>query len=131
VSTAPRWVDKRALLLLHRESLAQFGSASGARDEGLLYLALSRPVNKHSYERCTDLAVLAAAYAFGLAGSHPFVDGNTRTAFLAVGVFLAINRCSLSATPVKAIDVILALAAGEMDEAQFAHWIRAHLREVE
>jgi death-on-curing protein len=131
VSAAPRWVDRRALLLLHRESLAQFGGASGVRDEGLLDSALSRPVNKHAYEGCTDLAALAAAYGFGLARNHPFVDGNKRVAFLAVGVFLAINGRGLSATPVEAIDAILSLAAGDLEEAQFADWIRAHLRHAE
>jgi death-on-curing protein len=131
VSDAPRWVDRRALLLLHRESLAQFGGASGVRDEGLLDSALARPVNKHAYEGCTDLAALAAAYGFGLARNHPFVDGNKRVAFLSVGVFLAINGYRLSATPVEAIDAIMALAAGSMEEAQFAAWIREHLRAEE
>jgi death on curing protein len=131
VSDAPRWVDKRALLLLHRESLAQFGGASGVRDEGLLDSALSRPVRKHAYEGCTDVAALAAAYGFGLARNHPFVDGNKRVAFLAVGVFLAINGRGLTATPIEAIDAILSLAAGDLEEAQFADWIRAHLRAVE
>jgi death-on-curing protein len=131
VSDAPIWIDRRALLLLHRESLAQFGGAGGLRDEGLLDSALSRPVNKHAYEGCTDLAALAAAYGFGLARNHPFVDGNKRVAFLAVGVFLAINGRGLSATPVEAIDAILALAAGDMDEARFTEWVRAHLLAVE
>ena len=128
MSDAPTWIDKRALLLLHRESLAQFGGASGLRDEGLLDSALARPVNKHVYEGCADLALLAAAYGFGLARNHAFVDGNKRVAFLAVGVFLAINGHGLTATPVAAIEAILALASGGMDEAQFAQWIRAHLR---
>lgn len=129
MSRAPIWIDKRALLLLHRESLAQFGGASGLRDEGLLDSALARPVNKHAYEGCTDVAVLAAAYGFALARNHAFFDGNKRVAFLAVGVFLAINAYGLSATPLEAIDAVLALASGEMDEAAFAEWIRDHLRE--
>ena len=128
MSEAPIWIDKRALLLLHRESLAQFGGAGGLRDEGLLDSALTRPVNKHAYEGCSDLAVLAAAYGFGLARNHAFVDGNKRVAFLAVGVFLAINGHGLAATPIEAIDAILALASGSMDEAQFTQWIREHLR---
>jgi death-on-curing protein len=128
VSDAPIWIDKRALLLLHRESLAQFGGASGLRDEGLLDSALARPANKHAYEGCTDVAVLAAAYGFALARNHAFVDGNKRVAFLAVGVFLAVNGQGLSATPVEAIEAIVALAAGEMDEAQFAQWVRKHMR---
>jgi death-on-curing protein len=128
VSRAPIWLDKRALLLLDRESLAQFGGASGLRDEGSLDSALARPVNKHAFEGCTDLAVLAAAYGFALARKHAFDDGNERVAFLAVGVFLAVNGKELSATPVEAIEAIVALAAGELDEARFAQWIRTHLR---
>ena len=131
MSRAPIWIDKRALLLLHRESLAQFGGASGLRDEGLLDSALARPVNKHAYEGCTDIAVLAAAYGFAPARNPAFVDGNKRVAFLAVGVFLAINAHGLSATPLEAIDAMLALASGDMDEAAFAKWIRDHLREVQ
>lgn len=114
-------------MLLHTETLAQFGGVSGLRDESLLESALARPVNKHSFEGCKDLAVLAAAYGFGLARKHPFVDGNKRMAFLAVGVFLAINAHRLSTTPVDAIDAMLALAAGSMDEVQFGDWIKRHL----
>ena len=128
MSQAPAWIDKRALLLLHKESLAQFGGAGGLRDEGLLDSALARPVNKHTYEDCTDIAALAAAYGFGLARNHPFVDGNKRAAFLAVGVFLALNGQRLTATPVEAIEAVLALAAGKMDEVQFGDWIRRNLR---
>ena len=98
------------------------------RDEGLLDPALARPVNKHSYDGGRDLAVLAAAYGFGLARNHPFVDGNKRAAFLAVGVFLAINGHRLTAKPVEAIDAILSLAAGSMEEARFADWIKTHLQ---
>jgi death-on-curing protein len=128
VSEPPVWVDKRALLLLHKESLAQFGGADGLRDEELLDSALARPVNKHLHEGCNDLSALAAAYGFGLARNHPFVDGNKRAAFLAVGVFLAMNGQRLTATPVEAIEAILTLAAGSLDEVRFADWIKAHVR---
>lgn len=128
MSKAPSWIDKRALLLLHKENLAQFGGAAGLRDEGLLDSALARPVNEHSCGGCTDLAALAAAYGFRIARNHPFVDGNKRAAFLAVGVFLAINGHRLTATPLEAIEVILSLAAGNMEEARFAEWIKTHLR---
>ncbi|MEP7314959.1 MAG: type II toxin-antitoxin system death-on-curing family toxin [Pseudomonadota bacterium] len=124
MSKAPAWLDKRALLLLHQESLAQFGGAVGLRDEGLLDSALARPVNKYSHDGCKDLAVLAAAYGYGLARNHPFVDGNKRAAFLAVGVFLAINGQRLTAKPIEAIEAILSLAAGSMEEARFADWVR-------
>jgi death on curing protein len=128
VSGEPRWIDKRALVLLHEESLTQFGGASGLRDEGLLDSALARPVNKVLYERCDDLAALAAAYGFGLARNHAFVDGNKRAAFLGIGVFLSINGKSLTADPVNAIETMLALAAGSLDEAALAEWIRGNIR---
>jgi death on curing protein len=128
VSGEPRWIDKRALVLLHEESLTQFGGASGLRDEGLLDSALARPVNKFLYEHCDDLAALAAAYGFGLARNHAFVDGNKRAAFLAIGVFLNINGKSLTADPVDAIETMLALAAGSLEEAALAEWIRGNIR---
>jgi death-on-curing protein len=127
VSEAPVWIDKRALLMLHSESLAQFSGAVGLRDEGLLDSALARPVNKHTYEGCNDPALLAAAYGYGLARNHPFVDGNKRAAFLAVGVFLAMNGHRLTASPIDAIEAVLALAAGNLEEAQFADWIRKNI----
>jgi death on curing protein len=127
VTSEPRWIDKRALLLLHEESLTQFGGASGLRDEGLLDSAMARPVNKFLYEHCDDLAVLAASYGFGLARNHAFVDGNKRAAFLAIGAFLAINRKSLRADPVDAIQTIVALAAGSLEESALAEWVGRHI----
>jgi death on curing protein len=124
MTSEPRWINKRALLLLHEESLTQFGGASGLRDDGLLDSALARPVNKFLYEHCDDLAALAAAYGFGLARNHAFVDGNKRAAFLAIGVFLMINGKSLRADPVDAIQTMLSLAAGSLDELQLTDWVR-------
>ncbi len=128
MSKAPAWVDKRALLLLHQESLAQFGGAAGLRDEGLLDSALARPINKYTYEGCHDLAILAAAYGCGLVRNHPFVDSNKRAAFLAVGIFLAINGQRLTAKPIDAIEVVTALSAENMEEGRFAEWIRKNIR---
>lgn len=127
MSKAPAWIDKRALLLLHQESLSQFGGAVGLRDEGLLDSALGRPINKYTYDGCTDLAALAAAYGFGLVRNHPFVDGNKRAAFLAVGVFLAINGQRLTAKPIDAIEAVMSLSVGRMEEARFADWIRKNI----
>ncbi|MEO8062874.1 MAG: type II toxin-antitoxin system death-on-curing family toxin [Pseudomonadota bacterium] len=124
----PKWIDKRALLLLHEESLAMFGGARGMRDEGLLDSALSRPVNQFLYEKADSLAGLAAAYGFGIAKNHAFVDGNKRAAFMAIGLFLAINGKHLRADQVDAIQTLLALAAGNLDEAGLAKWIDANLR---
>jgi death-on-curing protein len=87
-----RWVDKRLLLVLHDESLAMHGGLSGIRDEGLLDSALARPEHLAVYGE-PDIAALAASYGVGLAKNHPFVDGNKRAAFLAVGLFLMINGC--------------------------------------
>jgi death on curing protein len=123
----PTWVDKRAVLLLNEESLAMFGGARGMRDEGLLDSALSRPVNKFHYDQVDGLATLAAAYGFGIAKNHAFVDGNKRAAFLSIGLFLAINGARLQADQLDAIRTILALAAGDLDEASLAKWIAAHL----
>jgi death-on-curing protein len=130
VTDEPKWIDKRALLLLHEESIAAFGGARGLRDEGLLDSALSRPVNQYLYDKTTDAASLAAAYAFGIAKNHAFVDGNKRAAFLSIGLFLALNGKRLRADPVDAIQTMLALAAGTLDENGLAGWIRRHAQPI-
>jgi death-on-curing protein len=122
-----RWVNRRALILLHDESIAEHGGASGIRDEGLLESALARPLNVAHYGE-PDLCALAAAYGVGLAKNHPFVDGNKRVAFLAVGLFLAINGHRLMATQAEATLTMLDVAAGVIDEATFAAWLRQHIQ---
>jgi death-on-curing protein len=122
-----RWIDKRALLLLHADSLAEHGGAVGMRDEALLDSALARPLNLAAYGE-PDVAALAASCGFGLAKNHAFVDGKKRAAFLSVGLFLALNGYRLVATQVDATVTMLDLAAGEMDEATFADWIRGHMQ---
>ncbi len=119
------WIDRRALELLHDESLAVHGGASGLRDEGLLESALARPLNLVAYG-APDVHELAAAYGVGLAKNHPFVDGNKRAAFLAVGMFLALNGWRLTAPQADATLTMLAVAAGQMDEPTFARWLRQH-----
>jgi death-on-curing protein len=120
-----RWIDKRLLSILHDESLAEHGGAPGLRDEGLLDSALARPLNLAAYGT-PDVAELAAAYASGLSQNHPFVDGNKRAAFLSVGLFFALNGRRLTATQAEATLTMLALAAGDIDEAGFAAWLRRH-----
>lgn len=120
-----RWVDKRALLLLHAESLAEHGGSAGLRDEGLLDSALARPLNLVAYGE-PDFADLAASYAFGLAKNHPFVDGNKRAAFLSAGLFLALNGFRLTASQVDATQAVFALAGSEISEEAFARWLRAN-----
>ncbi|OQW88457.1 MAG: death-on-curing protein [Rhodoferax ferrireducens] len=121
------WINRQVLLLLHEESLAEHGGASGLRDEGLLDSALARPLNLALYEQ-PDLARLAASYGVGLAKNHAFVDGNKRAAFLAVGLFLATNGFRLLATQAEATLTMLDVAAGEIDEVAFAEWIRSHMQ---
>ncbi len=120
-----RWIDRRALELLHDESIAEHGGAAGLRDEGLLESALARPLNLAVCGE-PDVAELAAAYGVGLAKNHRFVDGNKRAAFLAVGLFLALNGKRLVATQADATLTMLAVAAGSMDEPAFAQWLREH-----
>ena len=121
-----KWINRQVLLLLHDESLAEHGGASGLRDEGLIDSALARPLNLALYEQ-PDLASLAASYGLGLAKNHGFVDGNKRVAFLAVGLFLSINGYRLVTTQVDATLTMLDVAAGEIEEAAFAQWIRTHI----
>ena len=125
MTAAWRFLSRRALELLHDESLAEHGGRPGLRDEGLLESALARPHQLLAYGE-PDLAALAAAYAFGLARNHAFVDGNKRAAFLAVGLFLYLNGLRLHASQAEATVTMLAVAAGDLCEADFAAWLRAH-----
>ena len=126
----PRWVSKKALPLLHEESLAEFGGARGVADEGLLDSALAYPINTFAYKPKSTLAELAASGACGLARSHPFVDGNQRVAFLSIGVFLAINGYRLVADQLDAIQTMVAVAAGTLDEPGLATWIAKNMAEI-
>lgn len=124
-----RWISKPALVMLHDESLAEHGGAEGVRDEGLLDSALARPLNIVAYSdppEPPDVATLAASYGVGLAKNHAFVDGNKRAAFLAVGLFLALNGWRLQCTQAEATFTMLAVAAGDISEDAFAVWLRAH-----
>lgn len=119
------WIDRRALELLHGESLREHGGAAGLRGEGLLASALARLPNLAHYGT-PDVFELAASYGVGLAKNHPFVDGNKRAAFLAIGLFLILNGWRLTATQADATLTVLAVAAGDIDEPALAHWLRAH-----
>lgn len=119
------WIDRAVILAIHEEQLAEHGGGVGPRDAGLLDSALARPVNLAHYGQ-PDVADLAAAYGFGIARNHPFIDGNKRTAFVATELFLALNGFALQAEDASCILTMLALAGGELDEAAFAHWLRRH-----
>lgn len=119
----PNWVLRSVIDAMHDAQLAEHGGASGIRDPGLLESALARPVNLFTYGEA-DLYRLAAAYAFGISRNHPFVDGNKRTAFLAAYVFLRINGLELVADELSATASMIAVAAGEISEEEFAIWLR-------
>jgi death-on-curing protein len=122
----PRCIDRRALILLHAESLTEHGGPSGIRDSALLELALARPLHIHAYESKANLASLAAAYGFGIVRNHPVLDGNKRAAFLAIGLFLSLNGYALIVDPLDAVQIITRLAAGDLSENALADWIREH-----
>jgi death-on-curing protein len=119
----PIWLDVDEVIDMHAEQLAIFGGPEGIRDHGLLESAVLRPVNQWHYGQ-TDLAALAAAYAFGLARNHAFVDGNKRIAFHAMMVFLRGNDIAFAPNPAHATEIILSLAAGEVSEESLTRWIR-------
>ena len=127
---APKWISKRALLLLHEESLAEFGGARGLRDDGLLESALARPQNIHAYNSKSTVAELAAAYGYGIAKNHAFVDGNKRAAFLSIGLFLSMNGYRLIANQADAITVIMGVASGEVDETDLPAWVAANIERL-
>ncbi len=122
----PRWVSKDAALAIHDRQLAEHCGPSGIRDAGAFESALARPVNRWVYGE-DDLFALAAAYAFGIARNHPFVDGNKRTAWTLARVFLIKNGLDLDFGEHEAIDLVQSLAAGELSEAELADWLREHL----
>ena len=121
------WLDPKVLLAVHEEQLAEHGGAAGTRDLGLFESALARPRNLAHYGD-PDAADLAAAYGYGLARNHPFIDGNKRTAFVAVELFLALNGLELLADDVACVLTMLAVASGTLDEAGFATWLRTHIQ---
>lgn len=120
------WLDRAVLIAAHDEQLAEHGGAAGFRDEGLFDSALARPLNLANYES-PDVSALAASYAVALAKNHPFVDGNKRTAFVAMELFLWLNGQELNAGDAECVLVMLAVAGGEWDEATLAAWLRERI----
>ena len=121
------WLTSELVKTFHSLQLKQFGGPPGLRDEGALESALGRPVNRIAYAEDgarIDLAELAAAYAFGIAKNHPFIDGNKRAALLAFITFLGLNNIDFIADEAEAVVMIRGLAAGEIDESGLTRWIR-------
>ena len=122
----PQWLDKAVGMAIHDRQLAEHGGGAGLRDDGMFESALARPVNRWAYGD-DDPASLAAAYAFGIARNHPFVDGNKRTAWVLARLFLVLNGHELVFEASDAVSTMLALAAGELSEEALADWFRERL----
>jgi death on curing protein len=122
----PAWLTYDQVMAIHSLQLRRFGGAPGLRDEGMLRSAIERPANKWRYEQA-KLAELAAAYAFGLAKNHAFVDGNKRIAFMSMTVFLRKNGAGFAPDPAQATAMMIALAAGEVSEESLARWIEDNM----
>ena len=122
----PIWLEVEVALAIHDRQLSEHGGLQGLRDAGALAAALERPRHKWAYGQ-TDIAALAAAYAWGLARSHPFADGNKRTAWVLARLFLVMNGHRLTFGASEAIRIVLALASGKLEEGALADWIRARL----
>ena len=118
----PRWLTLEEVLVAHERQLRRFGGPEGVRDAGALDSALARPRNSFAYGE-TNLARLAAGYAFGIARNHPFVDGDKRASFLALMMFLRLNGVAFAPAQAPAAAIILALAAGDVNEDGLTRWI--------
>lgn len=123
--SARLWLNRAVLIAAHDEQLAEHGGAAGFRDEGLFDSALARPLDLAACGD-PDACAPAASYAVALAKNHPFIDGNKRTAFVAMELFLILNGHELNATDAECVLAMLAVAAGEWDEATLAAWLRTH-----
>ncbi|QWF71742.1 type II toxin-antitoxin system death-on-curing family toxin [Methylomonas paludis] len=121
------WVEKSVILALHEEHLAEHGGASGILDQSMLESALSQPKNKIAYQS-TDIADLAAAYGYSIITNHPFFDGNKRTAFTTMELFLALNGQELLADDASCVITVLKLAEGSQPENECASWIRTNIK---
>lgn len=119
----PRWLELFEVIAAHDKQLVRFGGPPGIRDQAALESALGRPINKWQYKQA-DLATCAAAYAYGLARNHPFVDGNKRAAFVSVVLFLRLNGVAFQPDKAQALIIIQDLAAGLVDESGLTRWIR-------
>jgi death on curing protein len=124
----PIWPKCEVLRLLQFGSLAEHGGSPGTSDASLLEFLIKGPITKWNHNPAADLAELGAAYGFGLARNHPFVDGNKRIAFIATALFLRLNGYRLSSDPLDEIQTMLLLAEGELGEEEFAVWIRNHTK---
>lgn len=121
------WIESALIHAVHDEQLAEHGGGIGVRDLNLLESALARPHQLENYGS-PDVADLAASYGYGISRNHPFIDGNKRTGFVAMELFLALNDYELTASDSDCVLTMLSVAAGDIEEAAFADWIRQHMQ---
>lgn len=123
-----RWISARAILAIHGELIREHGGTYGVRDENALESALARPANRHAYDRTQDLNRLAAALGYWISRNHSFIDGNKRTALMAMFVFLHLNGVELVAAETEAVDAMESLAGGSLEEDELAAWLQMRTR---
>ena len=125
----PVWISDELAIAIHDRQVAEHGGGSGVRDQGLLESALARPRQKAFYGGTdVDIPALAAAYAYGIARNHPFVDGNKRTAYVLCRTFMVLNDWDIVGSLAERYPVVISLASGEVSEEAFAEWLREHAR---
>lgn len=124
--TEPLWLKRTWVDALHFEQIERFGGLHGIRDDGVIDSALARPRHQWLYDDVRELAILAAAYGFGLTRNHGYVDGNKRIGFMASAVFLDLNGWTLQAPEAEVVEIMLGVASSEVQEAELARWMRLH-----
>lgn len=120
------WVARAVVDAMHDEQIAEHGGSHGVRDDGLLESARARPRDRFGYDESADIFALAAAYGYGLAKNHAYVDGNKRIAFVTMAVFLVLNQLMINAGEPEVVTVMLGVADGSISEGELAAWLRAH-----
>ena len=123
----PRWVSRVVIDSVHFDQIREHGGLQGIRDENALESALARARNKWEYDSVSDLAILAAAYGFGIVKNHPYRDGNKRIAFIAMVVFLGLNGQEFTASEADVVTTMLAAADNRCSEEELAAWVRSNM----
>ena len=131
MDTEPKWLSKEIAIALHAEQLVLYGGGEGMREVGLLESALSRPINLFNYSPNATIWEMAASLGYGIINNHPFVDGNKRTGFMAIEMFIYFNKHLFRPDKAEAVAIILSVAAGEMEEDQLARWIEVNSSPIE
>ncbi|HEX8694520.1 MAG TPA: type II toxin-antitoxin system death-on-curing family toxin [Longimicrobium sp.] len=126
MAAEPVWLSRELVDQIHANQIEEHGGSHGARDDGLIESALERPRNRWQYDPEADLHSLAAAYGYGLAKNHGYIDGNKRVAYMAMYVFLGLNGLEIEVAEPETVMAMLEVAAGERSEDQLVEWLREH-----